>query len=51
MKQLTESIRSQGVLTPLIVCPLPNDEYEVVSGHRRLHANNKGNRFKRLPIF
>ena len=38
MNQLTESIRSQGVLTPLVVRPLPNDEYEVISGHRRLHA-------------
>lgn len=34
MELLTESIRSQGVLTPLVVRPLPNDEYEVISGHR-----------------
>ena len=28
----------QGVLTPLVVRPLENGEYEVISGHRRLHA-------------
>ena len=31
----------QGVLTPLVVRPLKNDEYEVISGHRRLHACQK----------
>ena len=41
MAQLTESIIQQGVLTPLVVRPLPNDEYEVISGHRRLHACKK----------
>ena len=41
MAQLTESILQQGVLTPLVVRPLPNDEYEVISGHRRLHACKK----------
>ena len=29
---------AQGVLTPLVVRPLENGEYEVISGHRRLHA-------------
>ena len=33
-----ESILAQGVLTPLVVRPLNNGEYEVISGHRRLHA-------------
>ena len=41
MAQLTESIIQQGVLTPLVVRPLPNNEYEVISGHRRLHACKK----------
>ena len=41
MAELTKSIRSQGVLTPLMVRPLPNNEYEVISGHRRLHACKK----------
>ena len=38
MDQLVESIMEQGVLTPLVVRPLENGEYEVISGHRRLHA-------------
>ena len=38
MDQLVESILAQGVLTPLVVRPLGNGEYEVISGHRRLHA-------------
>ena len=41
MEQLTQSIQAQGVLTPLVVRPLPNGEYEVISGHRRLHACKK----------
>ena len=41
MDQLTWSILAQGLLTPLVVRPLPNDEYEVISGHRRLHACKK----------
>ena len=42
MNTLIESIRTQGVLTPLIVRPVENtDEYEVISGHRRLHAAQK----------
>jgi len=50
MNQLTESIRSQGVLTPLVVRPLPNDEYEVISGHRRLHACKKAG-IEKIPAF
>lgn len=42
MNTLSESIQMQGVLSPLIVRPIENtDEYEVVSGHRRLHAAQK----------
>lgn len=42
MNTLIESIQMQGVLSPLIVRPIENtDEYEVVSGHRRLHAAQK----------
>ena len=41
MDQLTWSILTQGLLTPLVVRPLPNGDYEVVSGHRRLHACKK----------
>lgn len=39
MKMLTESIKEQGILTPLIVRKIDDsNEYEVISGHRRLHA-------------
>ena len=42
MNTLIESIQTQGVLLPLIVRPIENtDEYEVISGHRRLHAARK----------
>ena len=41
MAELTESIRTHGVLTPLLVRPAKPGTYEVVSGHRRLHACKK----------
>ena len=41
MDSLAESIKDQGILSPLIVRPLENGEYEVISGHRRLHAAEK----------
>ena len=42
MNTLIESIQTQGVFSPLIVRPIENtDEYEVISGHRRLHAAQK----------
>ena len=41
MEQLVWSILTQGLLTPITVRPLENNEYEVISGHRRLHACKK----------
>ena len=43
MDTLVESIREHGILTPLIVRPMDDtpNEYEVISGHRRLHAAQK----------
>ena len=41
MEQLVWSILSQGVMTPIIVRPMGAGEYEVVSGHRRVHACQK----------
>ena len=41
MEQLTESILTQGLLTPIAVRHIENNEYEVISGHRRLHACKK----------
>ena len=41
MDALVESIRMNGILTPLTVRPLESGEYEVISGHRRLYAARK----------
>ena len=52
MNNLTESIRESGILTPLLVRPLEGakDEYEVISGHRRLHAAEKAG-MTEVPAF
>ena len=41
MDQLVFSILTQGLLTPISVRPIENGEYEIISGHRRLHACKK----------
>ena len=43
MDALVKSIREYGIYTPLIVRPMEGqeNEYEVISGHRRLHAAQK----------
>ena len=40
MSALVNSIHEQGIMSPLIVRPIEGrpDEYELISGHRRLHA-------------
>ena len=39
MNTLIESVQTVGILSPLIVRPIEStEEYEVISGHRRLHA-------------
>lgn len=38
MRDLMESIRINGILSPVLVRPIGNDTYEMVSGHRRMHA-------------
>ena len=52
MDALVESIREHGILTPLIVRPLDDTptEYEVISGHRRLHAAQKAG-ISEVPAF
>lgn len=37
MDELVESIRENGILSPVVVRPL-DDGYELISGHRRTHA-------------
>lgn len=41
MNNLTQSIKENGILSPLIVRPIKNGEYEIVSGHRRLFASEQ----------
>lgn len=41
MNHLVWSIITQGVLNPIMVRPLDTGEYEVISGHRRVHACRK----------
>ena len=41
MDQLVWSILTRGLLTPISVRPMENGAYEVISGHRRLHACQK----------
>ena len=38
MEDLVDSIKANGVLTPVIVRPDDQGTYEMISGHRRLHA-------------
>ena len=38
MLELVESIKDNGVLSPVLIRPCGNDLYEMISGHRRLHA-------------
>lgn len=38
MYLLKESIEKYGILNPLIVRPVPDGVYEIISGHRRKHA-------------
>jgi ParB family chromosome partitioning protein len=38
LKELAESIRYQGVLSPLLVRPLPEHGFEIVAGARRYRA-------------
>ena len=38
MKELIESVKLSGVLTPVLLRGDSNDEYEMISGQRRLHA-------------
>lgn len=51
MNTLIESVQTQGILSPLIVRPIEStDEYEVISGHRRLHAAQKAG-ITEVPAF
>ena len=49
MKRMVDSIRENGILVPTIVRSIGNDEYEMISGHRRMHAAQKLG-MERIPV-
>lgn len=38
MEQMVESVKERGVLSPVLVRPMPDGSYQMVSGHRRKRA-------------
>lgn len=50
MEDLVESIKANGVLTPVLVRGNDGDGYEMISGHRRLHASRLAG-LKKIPAF
>ena len=38
MTEMVESVKERGVLSPVLVRPMPDDSYQMVSGHRRRMA-------------
>lgn len=48
MDELVESIKASGVLTPVLVRPDDEGTFEMISGHRRLHAAKRAG-FRRIP--
>lgn len=49
MHQLKESIGRYGILNPLIVRPMPEGVYEIISGHRRKYAAKKLG-YRKVPV-
>lgn len=49
MHQLKESIERYGILNPLIVRPMPEGVYEIISGHRRKYAAEKLG-YRKVPV-
>ncbi len=50
MELLVQSILDYGILFPIMVRPLENGKYEIVSGHRRMHACRKAG-IEKIPAF
>ena len=42
-------MRKYGILNPLIVRPVPDGYYEIISGHRRKHAAEKLG-YRKVPV-
>lgn len=50
MNDLVESVREHGILSPVLLRPDGNNTYEMVSGHRRMHAAKLAG-FSSIPAF
>ena len=48
MEELVNSIRQNGVLTPVLVRPTDDGGYEMISGHRRMHAAQRAG-LRKIP--
>ena len=49
MEDLKNSIRRFGILSPIIVRPMQDGAYEIISGHRRKHAA-KSLGYRKVPV-
>ena len=48
MDELVDSVLKQGIISPVLVRPVGNGTYEMISGHRRMHAAEKA-QLKTIP--
>ena len=49
MQKLLASIKQYGILSPLIVRPIPEGVYEIISGHRRKYAAQQLG-YRKVPV-
>ena len=49
MRETVESIKTYGVLVPAIARPLPDGNFELISGHRRKYACELAGK-KKMPV-
>jgi ParB family chromosome partitioning protein len=49
LQELAESIKSQGILTPLVVRPVGDDRYEIIAGERRWRASHLAG-LRQVPV-
>ena len=49
MQELTQSVKKNGILEPLLVRPLDKDNYELVAGERRLRAAKEA-QLEKVPV-
>lgn len=51
MQQLADSVRKVGVLTPVIVRGVSGEKWQIISGHRRVHASGTGPGLRRTDYY